>query len=148
MGKWQAVCRRLQGRARIHPALIRHPWDLGSMSATLVGIAKSPPPELAEMIMEQRGPDVSAVLRGLHDPDLQAAFDDYADAMATRPIADILYSYADPSWSTVKRHVAQVALDMDLVPLRDRSEVREMALRRLAPTQLGHRRDRGRGPSR
>ena len=126
MGKWQAVCERLLGRALIYPELIRHPWDLGTMEATLAGIARIPPPDLAEMIEERRGPAVSAVLRDLHDPDWGAAFTDYADLMATRPISDNLPQYADPTWPTVRRKVAQVALAMDLVPVRDRAEAQEM----------------------
>ncbi len=148
MGKWQAVCARLPGRARSHSSLIRHPWDLGTMSATLEVGTKTPPPELAEMIGELRGPAVSAGLRGLHDPAWQAAFDDYADAMATRPISDSLYAYADPSWPTVRSDVARAALDMDLVPLPDRLEVLEMAEGRWEPPRPGPRRARSQGPGR
>ncbi len=148
MGKWQAVCERLPGRARIYPELIRHPWDLGSMSATLEMGASHPAPDLAKMIGERRGPAVSAALRELYDPAWQAAFDDYAHRMATRPISDFLYSYADPPWSTVRSNVALVALDMDLVPVRDRREVLEMVEGRWAPRQPGLPRDRGGGNSR
>ena len=95
MGKWQSVCDVIPG-PDAYPALTRHPWDLGTMSVTLAGIAQSPLPELAEMIGDLRGPIVSAGLRSLHNPAWQAAFDDYAEAMATRPIAGFLYSYADP----------------------------------------------------
>ncbi len=40
MGKWEAVCGRLPGRARTYRELIRHPWDLGAMSEQLAAGAR------------------------------------------------------------------------------------------------------------
>ncbi len=96
MGKWHAVCDRLPGRARIYPALVRHPWDLGTLSATLSAIAARPAPALAKMIRELRGPKVSAALRELRDPAWGEAFADYAGAMATRPVVDFTHSDDTP----------------------------------------------------
>ena len=47
--------------------------------------------------------------------------------MATKPIADGFFQYADPTWETLGSGVAQAALDMDLILDLDRPEVREMA---------------------
>ncbi len=148
MGKWQALCARLPGRARDNPALVRHPGDLAAMEATLTGVAQYPSPALAEMIAELRGPALTEALRELHHPFWQAAFTDYADLMGTRPISDSLRQYADPTWPTVRALVAQVALKMDLVPIRDRDEVEEMFAGRWTPHQSGQASRRRRGPSR
>ncbi len=148
MGKWQALCERLPGRPRDNPALVRHPWDLATMEATLTGVAQYSSPDLAEMIGECRVPALTAALRELHDPYWENAFNDYADLMGTRPISDSLRQYADPTWLTVRALVAQVALNMDLVPSRDRDEVEEMFAGRWAPHQSGQTSERRRGPSR
>ncbi len=148
MGKWQAVCERIPGRAVLNPALIRHPWDLGAMTTMLSAAARVPALDLAEMIAERRGPAITAALRELHDPGWEDAFADYSDLMATRPIADDFFQYADPTWPTLIGRVAQVALNMDLVPGRDRDEAEEMAVRRWTPRQPGRTRERGRGHSR
>ncbi len=140
MEKWQAVCERLPGRALDDPALVRHPWDLGTMTATLTGVVQYPGPDLTEMIAACRGPALTAGLRELHDPHWQDAFSDYADLMGTRPISDSLRQYADPTWPTLRRWVARVALNMDLVPDRDRVEVEEMSAGRWTPRQPGQRR--------
>ena len=126
-GKWKAVSTRLPGRARTYPDLVRHPWDLGAMRATLVLGVRAPDASLAAMIGELRGPSVTVGLRGLGDPAWAENYADYARRMGTRPITDGFYQYADPSWETLRSEVALAALSMDLVPRGDRAEVQQMA---------------------
>ena len=133
MGKWNAVSSRLSGRARIYPDLVRHPWDLGTMSATLAEVSESPSAALVAMIQELRGAGVTEALRDLHDPAWGDNFADYAYRMGTRPIADGFFEYADPTWETLRSEVAQAASDMDLIPYHDRSEVQSMAEGRWNP---------------
>jgi len=133
MGKWNAVSARLPGRARIYPDLVRHPWDLGAMSAILTETGAEPTAALSAMIEELRGPDVTIGLRGLGDPAWAENYADYAHRMGTRPVADGFFQYADPSWETLRREVALAALAMDLVPSNDRPEVQEMAEGRWVP---------------
>ncbi len=127
MGKWSAVFSRLPGRARIYPDLVRHPWDLGAMRATLALVAPSQDTSLAAWIEEVRGPNVKDGLRGLGDPAWSDNYVDYAHRMGTQPIADGFFEYADPTWETLRREVALAALAMDLVPVHDRPEVQAMA---------------------
>ena len=148
MGKWQALRERLPGRPRDNPALVRHTWDLAAIRSTLTLVNRIPPPALAEMIGECRGPALTAALRELHDPYWQDAFTDYADLMGARPISDSLRQYADPTWPTLRRWSARVALNMDLVPSRDRDEVEEMSAGRWTPHQPGQTRGGRRDPSR
>ncbi len=147
MGKWEAVCGRLTDTDTRHGDLIRHPWDLGTMSEELAARAQHPSLALSEMIEERCNPDLTDALRKLHDPYWEAAFDAYAPRMATRPISDSNPA-ADPTWRPLRWLVAQVALDMNLVPDRDRAEVGEMAAGQWRPRQPDQTRERGRGPSR
>ncbi len=147
MGKWQAVRERLPGFAVINAPLIRHPWDLGTMTRALTRTAQQPSPALAKMIEKRRDIALTLALRDLHDPDWEKAYADYARRMATRAISDIRPD-AEPTWPTLRKRVAGVALDMGLVPIQHRAEVRKMAAGQWSPHQPDQTRGRGRGPSR
>jgi len=147
MGKWRAVVRRLPGKYS-YPDLVRHPWDLGAMSAILAEAGASPTAALSAMIREQRGEAVTEALRSLHDPAWGQNFAAYAHLMATRPIGDGFFQYADPTWATLRGDVALAALKMDLIPVRDRPEVQQMAEGRWDPNRPDPpRRSRSQGAS-
>ncbi len=147
MGKWQSVCERLTDPVRKYRGLVRHPWDLGTMSPALAEGTRIPPPTLAEKIAARRGPALTEALRGLHNPDWEEAFTHYADLMTTRYISDSGPD-ADPTWRTLRGLVARAALEMDLVPIRGRAEAGEIAAWQWTPHQSDQTDGRGRGPSR
>ena len=125
MGKWQGLATRLAGRRRSGSDYCRHPLDLALMSNVLPVAFSHPPQPLADRVAERRGPAVTPVLRELQDPLWEASYEDYISRMGMLPIADGV-AFAYPTWKTVHRRLAGLALDMDLVPHGERAEVREM----------------------
>ena len=127
MGKWQALSLRLAGRRYTGADYVRHPADLAAMSAApgferdaLRGVRR-------RLAAERRGSDITQALRELQAPEWETNYQDYLRRMGQLPIRRLRSAWSHATWPPVRRRVARMALDLDLVPGRDRSEVEQMA---------------------
>ena len=73
---------------------------------------------------ERSGPGITEALRELQTPEWET---NYLRRMGQIPIRRLGSAWSHSTWPPVRRRAARMALDLDLVPARDRREVEQMA---------------------
>ena len=121
LGKWQALSKWLAGRRYTGGDYVRHPADLAAMRTALRAAYRFRPKPLVDLVSERRGPGVTQALRELQDPAWKAHYANYLRRMGQLPVLDGR-SFTYPPWPAVQKRVAHLALELQLVPERDRPE--------------------------
>lgn len=127
MGKWQALARRLAGRRSTDADYVRHPADLAAMSAAPGFERDAVRGFRRRLAAERSGPGITQALRELQAPEWETNYQDYLRRMGHLPIRRLGSAWSYSTWQPVRRRVVRMALDLDLVPERDRREVKQLA---------------------
>lgn len=127
MGKWRALSTWLAGRKYTGGDYVRHPTDLAAMSGAPGFERDAVRGAWAELVGARRGPGITQALRELQNPVWEANYTDYMRRMGQLPVRSGRSAFAHPRWRPVLRRVARMALDLELVPERDRPEIKGMA---------------------
>ena len=127
MGKWQALARWLAGRRYTGADYVRHPADLAAMSAAPGFERDAVRGVRRRLAAELSGPGITQALRELLSPEWETNYQDYLRRMGQLPLRRLGSAWSHSTWPPVRRRVARMALDLDLVPVRDRREVEQMA---------------------
>ena len=127
MGKWQALSRWLAGRRYTGADYVRHPADLAAMSAAPGFERDAVRGVRRRLAAERSGPGITQALRELQAPEWETNYQDYLRRMGQLPIRRLGSAWSYSKWPPLRRRVARMALDLDLVPARDQREVEQMA---------------------
>ena len=127
MGKWQALSTWLAGRRYTRGDYVRHPMDLAAMSAAPGFERESLRGARSLLVAERSGPGITHALRELQAPEWETNYEDHLRRMGQLPVRYRRSAWSYSRWHPVRRRAARMALELDLVPVRDRREVERTA---------------------
>ena len=127
MGKWQALSTWLAGRRYTGGDYVRHPMNLAAMSAAPGFERESLRGARSLLVAERSGPGITHALRELQAPEWETNYGDYLRRIGQLPVRSRRWAWSYSRWRPVRRRAALMALELDLVPVRDRREVEWMA---------------------